>query len=120
MNSQDPRAGDNYLEEEGLPQTEDRSPDEEFPVPGDSAQGAADYGTTAQEQLEGEPLTDRLARESPDESQAARTDAPEGRLVDPEPEVDQIDSTPELIATDEESDQGPLSAEEDAMHLESG
>lgn len=73
------------LQDEGIPDLEDGSPeaawaeDPEFmPVPRDDPGASTDFGTTAAEQSEGESLTGRLARELPDDADAAR------RAEDPE------------------------------------
>lgn len=68
-------ARDVFPEDEGVPDisqddspTIARSEDPEFaPVPRDDAGASADFGTTAYEQAEGEPLTQRLERELPDD-----------------------------------------------------
>lgn len=68
-------ARDVFPEDEGVPDisqddspTIARSEDPEFaPVPRDDAGASADFGTTAYEQAEGEPLTQRLEREVPDD-----------------------------------------------------
>jgi hypothetical protein len=62
---------------------EDRAyPDPEQPaLPADRPVGVDSYGTTAQEQLEGEPLDQKLARErpdTPDETVARRARGEEG------------------------------------------
>jgi hypothetical protein len=67
-------ARDIFPEDEGLPEVQqDDSPtmalneDPEFaPLPGERPSASVDYGTTAREQAEGEPLDVRLAREIPD------------------------------------------------------
>jgi hypothetical protein len=67
-------ARDVFPEDEGIPDiSQDDSPgiytseDPEFaPVPRDDAGASVDFGTTAFEQSEGEPLTQRLEREIPD------------------------------------------------------
>jgi len=69
-------ARDVFPEDEGVPEVSQddsptiaRSEDPEFaPVPRDDAGASVDFGTTAFEQSEGESLTDRLAREVPDDS----------------------------------------------------
>ena len=71
-------ARDVFPEDEGVPEVSQddsptiaRSEDPEFaPVPRDDAGASVDFGTTAFEQSEGESLTDRLAREVPDDSSA--------------------------------------------------
>jgi hypothetical protein len=68
-------ARDIFPEDEGIPDiSQDDSPgiyrseDPEFaPVPRDDAGASVDFGTTAFEQSEGEPLTQRLDREIPDD-----------------------------------------------------
>src|SRR4051794_37657885 len=60
-------------EEEGIPDLQDGTPEqqrasdpEQMPVPGDEPVAADAWGTTVNEQREGEPLDDRLAAEEPD------------------------------------------------------
>lgn len=68
-------ARDVFPEDEGIPDisqddspTISRSEDPEFaPLPGEAPGASADFGTTAAEQSEGEPLTRRLEREIPDD-----------------------------------------------------
>ena len=101
--------------------------------PRDSAVAVDDYGTTAAEQRDGEPLTDRLAREQDevlsaadrpaDESAGADTPFDEragqgvGRLVEPDEGV-RSDTEADLVAEDVGTDLGGYTAEESAMHLE--
>ncbi len=67
-------ARDVFPEDEGIPAvsqddspTQERAEDPQFaPVPRDDAGASVDFGTTAFEQSQGEPLTDRLDREVPD------------------------------------------------------
>jgi hypothetical protein len=69
-------ARDIFPEDEGVPEiaqddspTIARSEDPEFaPLPRDDAGASVDFGTTAFEQSEGEPLTQRLERELPDDA----------------------------------------------------
>ena len=69
-------ARDVFPEDEGIPEvSQDDSPtiatneDPEFaPVPRDDAGASVDFGTTAFEQSQGEPLTQRLEREIPDDA----------------------------------------------------
>ena len=69
-------ARDVFPEDEGVPEvSQDDSPtiatneDPEFaPVPRDDAGASVDFGTTAFEQSQGEPLTQRLEREIPDDA----------------------------------------------------
>ena len=101
--------------------------------PHDTAMAVDDFGTTAEEMHEGEPLDGRLAREVPDvldavdrpadESEGADTPYSEGagqgvgRLVEPD-EGARTDDVAELVASDVGTDLGGYSAEEAAMHLE--
>lgn len=74
-------ARDVFPEDEGIPDisqddspTIARSEDPEFaPVPREDAGASADFGTTAAEQAEGEPLTQRLEREVPDDAPGVRS-----------------------------------------------
>ena len=67
-------ARDISYEDDGVPeiadddiQTAARAEDPQFaPVPGERANASVDFGTTAEEQAEGESLDGRLAREVPD------------------------------------------------------
>lgn len=101
--------------------------------PHDRALAADDYGTTAGEQQQGEPLDVRVAREEPDvlaavgsppdERPTADTPYAEaagqgiGRLVEPD-EGAHSDTEADLVAQDVGTDLGGYSAEESAMHLE--
>ena len=113
----DPRSP---FEDEGIPDLQDGTPQQQWaedpqqaPLPGeDGFAAAADYGTTANEQREGEGLARRLAREQPEETgDPADTDPPAGRLVAPEQD-------PVETADDVGPDSGGFSAEEDAVHIE--
>ena len=101
--------------------------------PRDVALAVDDYGTTAAEQHDGEPLDGRLAREEPDvlasvdleADESAGSDTPFneragqgiGRLVEPD-EGARTDTEADLVASDVGTDLGGYSAEEVAMHLE--
>ena len=101
--------------------------------PHDTALAVDEWGTTAAEQAEGEPLDSRLAREeddvlaavdvSADESEGADTPFDEragqgvGRLVETD-EGARSDTEADLVAGDVGTDLGGYSAEESAMHLE--
>ena len=101
--------------------------------PHDTAIAVEEWGTTAAEQAEGEPLDSRLAREEDDvlaavdqpadESAGAGTPFDEragqgvGRLVEPD-EGARTDSETDLVAGDVGTDLGGYTAEESAMHLE--
>ena len=73
-------ARDIFPEDEGLPEVaNDDSPtaelaeDPEFaPLPGERPGASVDFGTTAEEQAEGESLDGRLAREIPDDAPDVR------------------------------------------------
>lgn len=101
--------------------------------PHDTALAADDFGTTAGELHDGEPLDGRLSREEPDVLTAAGRDADEGvgadtpfderagqgvgRLVDPDEGV-RTDTEADLVANDVGTDLGGYTAEESAMHVE--
>ena len=101
--------------------------------PHDTAIAVDEWGTTAAEQAEGEPLDSRLSREEPDvlaavdlpadESEGADTPFDEragqgvGRLVETD-EGARTDTEADLVAGDVGTDLGGYSAEESAMHLE--
>ena len=101
--------------------------------PHDTAIAVDEWGTTAAEQAEGEPLDSRLEREEPDvlaavdlpadETEGADTPFDEragqgvGRLVETD-EGARTDTEADLVAGDVGTDLGGYSAEESAMHLE--
>ncbi len=101
--------------------------------PHDTAVAVDEWGTTASEQAEGEPLDARLSREeddvlaavdvAADESAGADTPFDEragqgvGRLVETD-EGARTDTEADLVAGDVGTDLGGYSAEESAMHLE--
>jgi hypothetical protein len=129
------------FEEEGLasPDPEDGAKritgdvQEEIPVPGDRPVASTDWGTTASEESQGEPMDLRLAREEPDMPAAANRPAdysddadqpyPEdpdervGRLVESDEGVRE-DTEPDAVALDVGTDRGGFSAEERAMRIE--
>ncbi|MDP5185333.1 hypothetical protein QOZ88_22095 [Blastococcus sp. BMG 814] len=69
-------ARDVFPEDDGIPEvaqddspTMDRAEDPQFePLPGERPTATTDFGTTAREQSDGEPLTERLERELPDDA----------------------------------------------------
>ncbi|CCG03971.1 hypothetical protein [Blastococcus saxobsidens] len=73
-------ARDIFPEDEGIPEvsqddspTMERAEDPQFePLPGERAGATTDFGTTAFEQSEGEPLSGRLDREVPDDTPDVR------------------------------------------------
>ncbi|MFG1945825.1 DUF5709 domain-containing protein [Nonomuraea sp. NPDC048826] len=76
----DPRS---RLEDEGIPDLQDGTPGQrwaedpqEAPVPGDRPVGVDDFGTTADEQIQGESLDGRLEREVPEEEAAFGAETP--------------------------------------------
>lgn len=101
--------------------------------PHDTALAVDEWGTTAAEQAEGEPLDSRLAREEDDvlaavdlpadETEGADTPFDEragqgvGRLVETD-EGARSDTEADMVAGDVGTDLGGYSAEESAMHLE--
>lgn len=103
--------------------------------PHDTAMAVEDFGTTAEEEHDGEPLDGRLAREEPDvlaavdsaadESEGSDTPFDEragqgiGRLVEPD-EGSRAGTESDLVASDVGTDLGGYTAEESAMHLEPG
>jgi hypothetical protein len=62
------------LDDEGMPdldppapgKEETGDPQEGLPPPGDRPRASVDWGVTAEEQLEGEPISVRVAREQPE------------------------------------------------------
>jgi hypothetical protein len=93
---------------------EEIDPEEEASSPADEPQAANDYGTTAKEQRESEPLDDRLADEQPDlEPQTGTTP---GRLVEEASGV--TDREKDEVAEEAEEDREALTAEEAAMRVE--
>ena len=101
--------------------------------PHDTAIAVDEWGTTAAEQAEGEPLDTRLGREEADVLDALDEPANEelgadtpfderagqgvGRLVETD-EGARSDTEADLVAGDVGTDLGGYSAEESAMHLE--
>ena len=101
--------------------------------PHDTALAVDEWGTTASEQADGEPLDARLEREEPDVLDAVDLPADEtegadtpfdqragqgvGRLVETD-EGARTDTEADMVAGDVGTDLGGYSAEESAMHLE--
>ena len=138
MSSRIPEAADPF-EEEGLASPDDGydgkretgDTQEEMPVPGDRPTAVNDWGTTALEESEGEPLSLRLSREEPERSADTPADespdADQPYPVDRDERVGRIVETDEGARTDDEAtavahevgtDRGGFSAEERAMHVE--
>lgn len=121
------------FEDAGIPDLQDGTPEQqqaedpqELPLPGDAPNASVDWGTTVEEQLEGEPHDLRLSREEPDpvldEINGARrrpraADGDVGRLVGDE-RLQPGDAQPDTDATDVGMDGGGLTQEERAIHLE--
>jgi hypothetical protein len=127
------------FEDAGIPDLQDGTPEQqqaedpqELPLPGDAPNASVDWGTTVEEQLQGEPLDVRLAREQPDPALeeingGRRRPADEagsgdrvGRLAndDTSQSGDSVTSGPDTDATDVGMDGGGLTQEEQAVHLE--
>lgn len=128
--SREPDPG-SELEDEGIPDHSGALPgkvitgdaQEDYAVPGDEPVAADEFGTTAAEMREGEPLEDRLRREQPERSGRRPTDD------DPYP-VDEEERTGRFTevreggtnkeqdswADDVGADGGGYTAEERAMH----
>lgn len=132
MTEHDPRS---RFEDEGIPDLQDGTPQQqwaedpqELPLPGEEPAATEEYGTTADEQLEGESLDGKLARERPEpEPEADDPDAaypawstpadPAGRLVE-EDEGAHPDLEKDSVAYDAGQDGGGFTAEEDAVRVE--
>ena len=129
-------ARDVFPEDEGLPEvaqddspTQERAEDPQFaPLPGERANASADFGTTALEHAEGEPLAGRLDRELPDDALDVRPaedpDRAVGQLEQDTSTTPDTDSGTNRTADDVEATadepvggQGP---EESAMHVTDG
>jgi hypothetical protein len=127
-------------EDEGVPETASMEPEQlatgqlegATEPPRDAPLAADDFGTTAAEMHDGEPLDGRLAREEPDVLDLAALEADEsataetgdlragqgvGRLVGPD-EGARSDVDAELVGADVGTDTGGFTAEEAAMHVE--
>lgn len=140
MSSRIPDPADPF-EEEGLasPDPDDAGkritgdPQEEIAVPAERPVAVDDWGTTAEEEVAGEPLDIRLRREQPDLlERAATTPADESPMSDqpyPEDRDERVvriveedegartDDEPDAVALDVGTDTGGFSAEERAMHI---
>ena len=113
------------LDEEGVPDLDGPlpgkvatgDPQEGQAPPNDRPRASVDWGTTAEEEREGEPLDVRIQRERPDVDRLEPGAPGEPvQLVDPD-EGDGLDEEAELVADDVPAD-GALSPEERAMHGE--
>ncbi|MER7959692.1 DUF5709 domain-containing protein [Streptomyces sp. NPDC096030] len=115
----------------GTPATEDMG--EPGYSPPDRPRGVTRYGTTVREQREGESLDDRLAQESPDvaapdgddigdlpDGEGEPVDAESGLSLAGRLAVPAGGSTTTIVADDVGPDDGITSAEEAAVHEETG
>jgi hypothetical protein len=127
------------FEEEGLAPQEPGLPgklitgdaQDQMVVPRDEPLAVDDYGTTAAEEQQGEPLDVRLNREQPDLSADGEADYSDeaadpypvdrderaGRIVEPD-EGGGPDVTAETVGIDVGTDSGGFTAEERAMRIE--
>jgi hypothetical protein len=129
-------ARDIFPEDDGIPEVaQDDSPgmyraeDPEFAaLPGERATATVDYGTTAFEQAQGEPLTERLEREVPDDAPDVRpAEDPNRAGVQLEQDADSdpdSDSGTDRTGDDMEATGDPVAGgegpEEAAVHLTDG
>ena len=129
-------ARDVFPEDEGLPEvaqddspTQERAEDPQFaPLPGERANAAVDFGTTAREHAEGESLEGRLARELPDEAPDVRPaedpDRSLGQLEQDTSTTPDTDSGTNRTADDVEATADPAvggeGPEQRAVHLTDG
>ena len=128
-------ARDIFPEDEGLPEVaNDDSPtaelaeDPEFaPLPGERPGASVDFGTTAEEQAEGESLDGRLAREIPDAAPDVRpAEDPQRADAQLEQDLDTADSdsgtnrTADDIEATADLPVGGEGPEESAMHVTDG
>ncbi|HEU5160141.1 MAG TPA: DUF5709 domain-containing protein [Streptosporangiaceae bacterium] len=130
------RDPESSLEDEGIPDMQDGTPQQQWandpqqaPVPGDEPMAVDDYGTTAEEQHESEPLDQRLAREEPEPAEPGAPGEPVSaggderagpfRIVEPD-EGAAPDTEKEMIADDVGPDPGGYSPEERAVRIDTG
>lgn len=112
-----------HPEDEGIPEMEGPPPQQQgtsdapegMVLPRDVARAADDFGTTAAEQREGEPLDERLREEEPDRAAGEGRDQA-GRLLDDGGD----DTEKDLVADEAEEDTAGLTAEESAMRVQDG
>jgi hypothetical protein len=129
-------ARDVFTEDEGVPEvaqddspTQERAEDPQFaPLPGERANASTDFGTTALEQFEGEPLEGRLARELPEDARDVRPaedpDRAVGQLEQDTSTTPDTDSGTNRTADDVEATADPSvggeGPEQGAMHVTDG
>ncbi len=100
------------------PQDQSVPEPQEPALPGDTLLGADAHGTTVEEQIHGESLDQKLAREIPEDASitgGGSGDAHAGRLVEPD-EGAHTDTEPDLVAAIGDPARDP-SPEEAAMHI---
>lgn len=118
------------FEDEGIPDLQDDEPEQAWaedpqqePLPAEEPIAVDDFGTTAEENVRGEPLGDRLGRERPEESEATVVSgAPEeqpGRIVE-EDEGAHQDMEKDTVAYESGPHAGGETQEEEALHVTSG
>jgi hypothetical protein len=90
------------FEDEGIPDLQDGTPQQqravdpqEAPLPGDRPVAVDDFGTTVEEQIEGEPLDGRLAREEPEEEPVFGVPEEAPRAAEPETEDEEPELSPD-------------------------
>jgi hypothetical protein len=129
-------ARDIFPEDEGLPEvanddspTSEMAEDPEFaPLPGERPGASVDFGTTSEEQAEGESLEGRLAREVPDDDPGVRPaedpqrgDAQLEQDLDTAPDSDSgTNRTADDIEATAEAPVGGEGPEESAVHVIDG
>lgn len=111
------------LDDEGIPDLEGPLPEkaatgdpqEGMPPPNDEAQGSVDWGVTPAEERQGEPVGVRVAREEPEDVEAATS--PREQVQASDPQGTREDTERDLTA-DEVPVDGALDPEEDAMRVQ--
>src|SRR5690606_20363401 len=93
VTERDPRS---RFEDEGIPDLQNGTPEQQWaedpqeaPLPADYPVGVDEYGTTVDEQIQGESLEGRLEREVPEEEAAFGADIPVTVQRAPEPDPDE-------------------------------
>jgi hypothetical protein len=113
-------------EDEGIPDLQDGTPEaqqavdpQRMPVPGERPVAAESFGTTHAEQVEGEPLEDRLAEEEPDAGPggAEETATPEAGQLSDDPLPGGRPANQDSFSTESEAE--GVSGEEEAVHVSS-
>ncbi|SEG84068.1 hypothetical protein SAMN04489712_116137 [Thermomonospora echinospora] len=113
------------FEDEGIPDLQEGTPEQqravdpsEMPLPGDQPVAVDEWGTTAEEQAEGEPMDLKLSREQPDFGERpVDTSQAAGRIVE-EDEGVRPDTEKDSVARDVGPDFGGYTAEEQAMRID--